>query len=137
MKSAIIIHGLPSEKEYFNAQKPSPSNAHWLPWLQHQLNIHGMLAQTPEMPAPYSPDYHHWKEVFEYFPLTEQTDVVGYSLGGGFLLRWLSENPSAKLGKVALVASWLDTEQRMEGHFLKKHMGTEAFPELLQYLIAP
>jgi predicted alpha/beta hydrolase family esterase len=33
---------------------------------------------------------------------------VGHSCGGGFLVRWLSENKDKKVGKVVLVAPWLD-----------------------------
>jgi predicted alpha/beta hydrolase family esterase len=185
MQNAIIIHGLQSEREYLDPLKPSPSNAQWLPWIQNQLNIKGILAQTPEMPTPYAPDYPKWKVLFEQFTVSEHTALIGHSLGGGFLLRWLSENPSQVVGQVVLVAPWLDTERRLEGdffnftldsdiasrckaltvfysnndmerinmtlslckktlvgvefielpekgHFLTKHMGTDAFPELLQ-----
>lgn len=188
MRNAIIIHGLQSEKEFFDTEKPSPSNAQWLPWTQSQLLAKGVLAQTPEMPVPYKPDYEAWKEVFEYFPLSASTILIGHSLGGGFILRWLSEHPSRIVGNVVLVAPWLDTEGRLEsnffdfrlnpnvaascasltifysdndmerinktinlckntlqntnfkelknhGHFLKKHMGTDAFPELLDTVL--
>lgn len=33
---------------------------------------------------------------------------MGHSCGGGFLVRWLSENNGAQVGKVVLVAPWLD-----------------------------
>lgn len=187
MKKAVILHGLQSEEEYFNVEKPAPSNAHWLPWLQKQLNIRGILSQTPEMPAPYAPDYQSWAELFESFDINEETILVGHSLGAGFLLRWLCEHPQTRVNSVALVAPWLDTENRLQshffdfelnnafverckavtifssdndmerinltvdlckktltnvtlvelegrGHFLKKHMGTEEFPELVRCL---
>ena len=37
MKNAIILHGGPSKKEYYDLNMPSMSNSHWLPWLQAQL----------------------------------------------------------------------------------------------------
>lgn len=51
MKTAIIIHGMPSKEEYFSSENPSSSNKHWFPWIQKQLILKGVLAQTPEMPV--------------------------------------------------------------------------------------
>jgi predicted alpha/beta hydrolase family esterase len=107
MKSAVILHGMPDKEEYFMSESSSQSNSHWLPWLQQQLIINGILAQTPELPNPYLPVYEEWKKVFEQFDLDEDTILVGHSCGAGFLVRWLSEN-KIKVGKVALVAPWID-----------------------------
>lgn len=113
MKTAIIIHGWPGKEEYFNLNIPTPSNSHWFPWIQKQLLLKGILAQTPEMPEPYAPNYEKWKEVFEQFKVDEQTILVGHSCGGGFLVRWLSEN-NIKVGKVVLVAPWINSEKDPE-----------------------
>lgn len=67
----------------------------------------GVLAQALEMPEPYTPDYQKWCEIFERMPINEDTMLVGHSCGGGFLVRWLSEN-KVRVGKVALVAPWTD-----------------------------
>ncbi len=107
MKTAIILHGKPSKEEYLDPKKPSPSNAHWLPWLQRQLLLHGILAQTPELPEPYEPDYKKWSAMFQQFPLDAGVMLVGHSCGAGFLVRWLSEH-EIEVGKVALVAPWID-----------------------------
>ena len=107
MKTALILHGKPSYEEYCNPQIPSPSNNHWLPWLQKQLLLNGFLAQTPELPAPYAPVYQEWRLTFEQFRIDEHTALIGHSCGAGFLLRWLSKN-KATVGKVALVAPFLD-----------------------------
>ena len=107
MKTAIILHGKPSKEEYLDPKCPSPSNAHWLPWLQRQLVLNGILAQTPELPEPYEPDYKKWSSVFQEFPIDADTMLVGHSCGAGFLIRWLSER-GVQAGKVALVAPWLD-----------------------------
>lgn len=107
MKTAIIIHGKPPREEYFDPQSPSPSNHHWLPWLQRQLLLNSVLAQTPEMPEPFAPDYAEWSLVFEQFRIDTETALIGHSCGAGFLLRWLSEHP-IRVGKVALVAPWID-----------------------------
>lgn len=110
MRNAILVHGMPSKEEYFDSSNIiSESNAHWFPWLQHELTIAGVLAQTPEMSKPYAPDYRKWSEVLEYFPVSEETILVGHSCGAGFLVRWLSEH-RVRVGKVALVAPWIDPQ---------------------------
>lgn len=106
MKTAIILHGKPSKEEYFDPQGPSPSNKHWLAWLQRQLIVNGVLAQTPELPEPYKPVYEKWRSVFERFLINKDTILVGHSCGAGFLVKWLSQN-KVKVGKVALVAPFL------------------------------
>ena len=103
MKTAVILHGKPSKEGYFDMTRQSQSNSHWLPWLKQQLIVNGILAQTPELPEPYDPDYKKWKAVFEQFKIDGETILVGHSRGGGFLVRWLSEH-KIKVGKVALVA---------------------------------
>jgi predicted alpha/beta hydrolase family esterase len=110
MKNAIIIHGMPSKEEYFEVGRSSSSNNQWLPWLQAKLVKQNILAQTPEMPEAYNPKYEEWKKVFEQFEVNEETILVGHSCGGGFIIRWLSEN-KVKVGKVFLVAPWLDPEK--------------------------
>lgn len=104
MNKAIILHGKPGKQEFYNAHGSSQSNSHWLPWLQQQLIVRGILAQTPELPAPYEPVYEDWKKIFEQLQPDENTILVGHSCGGGFLVRWLSENKDINVGKVVLVA---------------------------------
>jgi len=111
MKTAIIIHGTPGQEDFLDPNTPSQSNLHWIPWLQNQLLIKGYHTWTPEMPLPYAPDYELWREEFERYSINEESLVVGHSCGGGFLLRWLSEN-SLRVKRVVLVAPWLDPNAR-------------------------
>jgi len=124
MKKAIILHGWSREKEYFDPTRPSDSNNHWLPWIQHELLLKGVLAQTPEMPDAYIPDYEKWKKTFEQFDINEETILIGHSCGGGFLVRWLSEN-NIKVGKVVLVAPWLDPEKEIDENFFQFKIDSE------------
>lgn len=110
MNHIILIHGMPDKEEYFSEGKPSSSNKHWLPWIQKQLAIKGVLSQAPEMPEPYEPSYEKWVEVFEQFKISTETTLVGHSCGGGFLLRYLSEHPDIGPKRVVLVAPWIDPE---------------------------
>ena len=110
MKNAIIIHGMPSKEGYLDAKADSQSNCHWLPWLQQQLNIEGILSQTPEMPEPYNPDYEKWKSIFDQFIMNENTVLIGHSCGAGFIVKYLSEN-NIKVNKVILVAPWINSKR--------------------------
>jgi predicted alpha/beta hydrolase family esterase len=106
--NAIILHGRPSTDEYFNLKYPSPSNAHWLPWLQQQLLLNGVHAQTPEILEPYLSKYENWAREIERCGADSETVLVGHSFGGGAILRWISENRDVKAGKIILVAPFLD-----------------------------
>lgn len=108
MKTAIIIHGMPSREEYIQTGTHS-SEHHWLPWVKKELELKGVITHTPKMPEPYEPNYKKWKAVFEQFPIDEETVLIGHSCGAGFLVRWLSEN-NVRVGKVILVAPWMDPE---------------------------
>ncbi len=118
MKNAILIHGTCDKEEYFSDEYPSLSNSYYFPWLQKQLLINNIFTQTPEMPDAYAPEYLKWKKEFERFDINENTILVGYSCGGGFLIRWLSEN-KIKINKLILVAPWVDPERSQTTDFFK------------------
>lgn len=107
MIRAIILHGKPSKDGYYSPDRDAQSNSHWLPWLQHELLLRDILAQTPEMPAPYDPIYEDWKREFERQSIDEDTLLVGHSCGAGFLVRWLTESDQV-VKHLVLVAPWLD-----------------------------
>lgn len=111
MKSAIILHGRPGRSEYLEDDYPSPSNSHWLPWLQRELLRKGILVQSPEALKPHKPVYENWKTAIEYFNPDKETILIGHSCGGGMIVQWLSRNPQVKVGKVVLVAPWIDVEK--------------------------
>ncbi len=108
MARVILLHGKPDEDEYFDDTQPSVSNSHWFPWLQKELIVRGHSVQTPEVLNSYLPVYDTWRDEFERNVTGEPLMLVGHSCGGGFLLRWLSENTDAKVQKLVLVAPWLD-----------------------------
>jgi predicted alpha/beta hydrolase family esterase len=110
MKNAILVPGRPDKEEYYDPKFPTNSNNHWFPWLSKQLQIRDIFAVAIEVPEPYKPRYEVWKKEFEKFDITPETVLVGHSCGGGFLVRWLSENKGRKVGKVVLVAPWLNPE---------------------------
>jgi len=110
VRNAIIVHGKPSRDEFYDPAVPPPSSHHWLPWLAKQLLVRDIHAVRPEMPRPYAPDYPGWRREFERYDVDARTLLVGHSCGAGFLVRWLSEHPRVRVGRVALVAPWLDPD---------------------------
>lgn len=108
MRNAILLHGTCGKEEYYSMDYPSASNSHWIPWLQKQLLMKDVYAITPEMFQSFDPDYTVRKREFEKNDITEETLLVGHSCGGGFLIRWLSENSNRSVWKVILVAPRLD-----------------------------
>jgi hypothetical protein len=117
MKNAIILHGGPSKKEYYDPEAPSMSNAHWIPWLQGQLLKNDIPTATPEVPNSYDRNWKVWTEEFERYDLTSRTILVGHSTGAGYIIKYLSIHPNLKVGKVVLVAPWLDPYQNKTKNF--------------------
>jgi predicted alpha/beta hydrolase family esterase len=73
---------------------------------------------SPQMPSPTQPKYEDWKELFEKY-LTrvrgEEVVFVGHSLGGSFLLKYLSENQiKHKIAGLFLVAAPLSSIKGFE-----------------------
>ena len=110
MKQVILIHGLPSKEEVMGDVWPSPSNAHWFPWIQKQLTKKDILCQPLEMPKSYNPTYSEHKRVLDQMEISNETILVGHSCGGGFLLKYFSENKDLKPKRIILVAPWIDLE---------------------------
>ncbi len=117
MKQVIIIHGLPSNDEIRDNYIPSPSNNHWFPWIQKQLLKSNILCQTPEMPHPQYPTYKDHCFVMNQYKIDYQTTLIGHSLGGGFILKYLSEHSDINPEKIILVAPWLDPENSIDNNF--------------------
>lgn len=104
MVNAIVLHGKPLRRTYFDHSLPSASNDIWLPWLQKELLLLGLPTQTPEMFNAWRPDYRIWVKEFEKHEVAKDTLLVGHSMGGGFIVQWLSEHPDVRAGHVFLVA---------------------------------
>jgi hypothetical protein len=110
MKTAILVHGRPNKEEYYDPKYPSASNSHWFPWLTKELQINDIFTVALEIPKPWQPRYDIWEKELSRFDITRETILVGHSCGGGFIVRWLSENKDRQVDKVVLVAPWLNPE---------------------------
>jgi len=117
MKNAILLHGGPSREEYYDPNAPSMSNCHWFPWLQAQLLKKEVHAQTPEVFRSFERNWDTWRHEVERFEITSETMLVGHSTGAGFFIKYLSTNPQLRVGKVVLVAPWLDPEGKLDTPF--------------------
>ena len=117
MKNAIILHGGPDREEYYDPKVPSESNAHWLPWLQGQLLKKDIAAATPEVPHAFDRNWKTWNREFERFDITPETILVGHSTGAGFIIKYLSIHREVKVGKVILVAPFLDPSHQKTKNF--------------------
>ena len=128
-RNAIIFHGRPTEAEFH--ENGGPTNFAWLPWIRDQLTAYGIPAELPEMPVPYDPDYRAWEATADRMQIGPETDVVGHSLGAGFLLRYFSEHPDKRVGRMALVAPSLG--KRWDAEARKKFFDDFTLdPELAQ-----
>jgi len=117
MKNAILLHGLYDKEEYYDKTQPSASNAHWFPWLQRQLMLRDLKADTPEVPHTFNFDWQSWVTEVERFDITPETLLIGHSMGGGFWMRYLSEHPEIYVDKVVLVAPWLNLRHEEKADF--------------------
>ncbi len=118
MKNAVILHGYPSKEEFYSKKSAPPGANHWFPWLQMELLKKDIYTETPIMPEAYAPDYEKWKKAIERCDhIGPDTILVGHSCGGGFWVRYLSENPALTVGKVVLVAPWLDPDNELKNGF--------------------
>jgi predicted alpha/beta hydrolase family esterase len=110
MSNAILVPGRPDKDEHYDPNRPSNSEDHWFAWLKRQLILKDIHAVSIEPPFPFQPRYDEWKQEFERFDIRADTILVGHSCGGGFLIRYLSEHKDSQVGKVALVAPWINPD---------------------------
>lgn len=108
--NAIIVPGRPDKSEHYDPTRPSNSEDHWYSWLKRQLILKDIHAVSIEPPFPFRPRYEEWKREFERFDIEPDTILVGHSCGGGFLVRYLSEHEDLRVGKVVLVAPWMNPD---------------------------
>jgi predicted alpha/beta hydrolase family esterase len=114
-KHATILHGMPSKEEFFDIQQPNPVDAHWIPWLKSEIEELGIVCTLPAMPKPYEPTYDQWGKTFDsIYKKNEPTLVVGHSLGAGFILQWLTLNPTKSIKNIILVAPWIDPDHEID-----------------------
>ncbi|MFH1670913.1 MAG: alpha/beta fold hydrolase [Patescibacteria group bacterium] len=68
----------------------------WFPWLKSELERLGCKVHIPQFPTPDNQTTETWFDVLDEYRkfLNEETILIGHSLGGAFLLRFLEESTS-------------------------------------------
>ena len=121
-KQVVIIHGgmaFDSHKAYISFLKNSPVDPkRWLPRRGWKDNIDLKLGKkfevfTPQMPTKINAKYTEWKIVFgKMIPfLGDDAILIGHSLGGIFLAKYLAQNTlPKKINTLILLAAPFNTE---------------------------
>lgn len=115
----IFIHGgstFQTREDFFSSMKKweisLDQSSRWSSSNYLEKNLPSQIQIIrPKMPCKENAKYSEWKILFEKFvaELTKPTILVGVSLGGIFLVKWLSENSfSKKLLSVYLIAPPFD-----------------------------
>ena len=121
-KQVIFIHGgevFKPKEEFYNHLKTTNfdlqrfKKKRWRDWLSYKLKADGYDWIFMEMPCKENADYKAWQLWFErLLPyLKDGVILIGHSLGGSFLLKYLSENIlNLEIGQLHLVAPAIEVE---------------------------
>jgi predicted alpha/beta hydrolase family esterase len=104
------------------------SNAHWIPWLQAQLLKADIPTATPEVPWSFDRNWKVWQKEVERYDIGPETILIGHSTGAGFFIKYLNINKNLKVGKVVLVAPWLDPDREHTKNFFDDFEIDPEFP---------
>jgi len=103
LRRVVILHGYTAHP-----------GKHWFGWLRDQLSPLGVTTEVPALPDTDNPQAGPWTDaaVAAIGRVDQQTAVVGHSLGTITAIRALgrvfAEQRDARLGSLALVASFVD-----------------------------
>lgn len=93
MKKALILHGWRANPQ-----------AIWFPYVKENLERSGYSVFVPELPGGHLPKLDEWLEIIKSYPINENWVLVGHSLGGVAILRYLQEI-DFKVSQAIIVAS--------------------------------
>ncbi|MCL5093760.1 MAG: alpha/beta hydrolase [Patescibacteria group bacterium] len=96
MKKALIIHG----------SDGSPID-HWYENEKKELEKLGYSVLIPQMPNPSNPKQDEWVSAINDITLTEHSLLMGFSLGGTAILKFL-EQSAQRMNTVILIATPID-----------------------------
>lgn len=93
------------------------STRDWMPWIKRELGKKKIKVYIPDMPNTEEPEVDKWIEHISKVvgKPDKNTILIGHSLGGNAILRYLQQMKSGqKVGAAIIVASWLN---RRKGKF--------------------
>lgn len=99
----VILHG------WFNGDVAGipeylpDSEKNWMGWTKKELEKRGYTVVSPFIRFGFQSEYEDWKREIEKIPINENTTLVGWSSGGAFWVRWLSETKRS-IKKLVLLA---------------------------------
>lgn len=106
----ILIHGYKSSSE-----------GQFLPWLKDELRKKRHDVLVPNLPNPEEPNAEAWLNALaeEIGPLTDEDILVGHSLGGAVLLRFLdgAEAHTIPKGAIIIGAPWMIKHEELRSFF--------------------
>lgn len=93
MKNVLILHGFESN-----------SQEHWFLNVKKELEKKGYKVHVPNMPNSLHPKQIEWVDIINKFKPDEKWILVGHSLGGTAILRYL-ETTKKPIGKAVFIAT--------------------------------
>jgi hypothetical protein len=106
----ILVHGYKSS-----------SQGQFLPWLKDELRRKGHEVVALDFPNPEAPELEEWFKLLseEVCPLTEDDILIGHSLGGAMLLRFLDNAEARTLpkGVITVAAPWFINHEQLRSFF--------------------
>ena len=105
-KRVFIVHGWEAD-----------SRSDWFPWLKKELETHGYEVTVPDMPDTDRPKMDAWIPYLTSLVgiPDENTYLVGHSIGGNTVLRYLESLNGIKVGGAVLVAPYFGEVVLEEG----------------------
>ncbi|MSR67602.1 alpha/beta fold hydrolase, partial [Candidatus Peribacteria bacterium] len=97
MVNVFIFHGVGGS-----------SSENWFPWMKAELQAAGHTVIVPDFPHPNRPQLDEWLKSFEQYKhlLSEDSVLVGHSLGGAFALRLLQSWNVRVLATFLVASVW-------------------------------
>mgnify|MGYP001571778415 CR=1 FL=1 len=127
-KRVFLIHGW-----------EATSKMHWFPWLKQKLTELGFKAVVPDMPNTENPTLKEWSAYLKELIAEpdENTFLIGHSLGGSTILRYLSSlGVKRRVGGAVIVASSVETSKWPEiKSFFAKSLDYEKIKKICPKII--
>ncbi len=93
IKKVLILHGWEGD----------PS-LHWIPEAKKMFEEAGLQVFTPKLPGKYFPKKEEWLNIIREYRPDSSWALIGHSLGGVALLKYL-EDASSEIGQAILIAA--------------------------------
>ncbi len=101
--TVIILHGWTNGDISDMTDFLPDSEKNWMGWTKNELEKKGFVAINPFITNGYKLEYEDWKKEIDKLHIDKNTILVGWSSGGAFWVRWLSETKK-RVKKLILVA---------------------------------